>query len=316
MAKPEGLRVTTTTTRPASLPRWLPDLHGERFDFTNGNSMPLVPAGGIHRSSSALWLPTHRHRHWELHYVHRGRMRLELPTNGGVANLDVPGGWFCLTAPGRVHRGQDGLLPPAQLLWLQLCPEQARARMGTPFSAADLQVLRSQLAQRAEHAWPAPPAMAEVFARLGALLASGARGLDGAGVRNALSQVLMLAGQPGVVDPLPAALAAACAALARQPTQPCTVAAAARAAGISAAHLHELCVRHLGSTPAAWQLTLRLDLARARLVQGQSVALVAAALGFSSPRYFAHAFRREVGVQPSGYAELRRLALVEPSRDW
>jgi len=312
------MQVSSTEVMASSVPDWLPPLQGRRHDFTSGAAMPLVPIGGIHLCSSALWLPTHHHRHWELHYVHRGRLVVELPaaTESGGATLVVPGGWFCLTPPGRVHRGLDGILPPSQLLWMQVAPGRPRAREGTPFTSADLSRLRRLLAQRADQAWPAPPAMSEVFTRLGDLLATGARDQDAAAVRSALAQVLILAGRPGPIAAHPPALIQACAALAKHPMRPCTVISAARQAGLSPARLHELCVRHLGCTPAAWQLDQRLAFARRRLAEGQPVAQVAAELGFSSPRYFAHAFRREVGVKPSGYADLSRRALAEPCLDW
>lgn len=288
------------------LPSFLPPERGERTSFEGFlAAMPMLRRGALHRLDTALWLPSHRHATAELHYVHRGRLEVELPGRRLVAN----GGCFMLTGPRRAHRARDGIMPPVQMLWLQLEPGRRDAGRGTPFDAAGLARLRRVLRARRDSAWPAPPEVAAVFRRVVALLPGSGDPLLAAALRATLAELLVLAAQPAATRAVPAGLQRALAALAAEP--PCTVAAAARAAGMSAGSLHALCAEHLGTTPAAWQLARRLDLARERLAAGDEVAGVARSLGFSSPRYFAHAFRREVGIAPSQYAGLReRVAQV------
>jgi AraC-like DNA-binding protein len=135
-----------------------------------------------------------------------------------------------------------------------------------------------------------------------------------AAMRLGLVEMVILAANPAGIRQVPPALDRAMAALAAGPRV--SITAAARAASMSPATLHALCAEHVRTTPAAWQLANRLDRARAMLAAGAAVTQVAADLGFSSPRYFAHAFRREVGISPSRFAALQQCARNEPARDW
>lgn len=293
------------------LPSFLPAERGERASFAGLlAAMPMLRRGALHRMDTALWLPNHRHAAAELHYIHRGRLEVELPGRRLVAS----GGWFMLTGSRRVHRARDGIMPPVHLLWLQLEPGRRDAGRGTPFDPVGLAQLRRVLHARRDSAWPAPPEAAAVFRRIAALLAGARDPLLAAAVRAALAELLVLAAQPAAVRTVPAALQRGLNALVAEP--PCTVTAAARAAGMSPGSLHALCAEHLGTTPATWQLARRLDRARERLAAGDGVAAVARSLGFSSPRYFAHAFRREVGIAPSQYAGLRERVAAEGVLEW
>jgi len=300
---------------PAGIPDWIPEERGSRHDLAEVTAeMPLVRSGGVHLVDTALWLPTHHHPRWELHYVHRGRIDFEL--HGEERVLTARGGWFVLTAPRRAHRARDGIIPPHQLVWLTLDPGHPEATRGTPFTRDDLRHLRAVLRRNADSVWPAPPTAGVVFRRLRDLCGEPPSPFTAAAKRAAVAELLILAASTAGPEPEPPALSRALAALAADPRRPCTVAAAATRAGISPARLHALCARHLGTTPAAWQLTQRLSLARERLAAGISVNTVADELGFSSPRYFAYAFRREVGVPPSRYAEVRALARKGPALRW
>ncbi len=296
------------------LPAFLPTERGQRCAFDDPTAgMPLVRRGALHRMDTALWLPNHRHADAELHYVHRGRLDVELPGRR-PRRLVAHGGWFLLTAPRRVHRARDGIMPPCQLVWLQLAPGRADAALGTPFDDRALAQLRRTLRARHDTAWPAPEAAAELFRRLRDLLPRRTAPLAASAIRAALAELLLLAVEPAADRTSPAPLLRALAVLSADP--PRTVTAAARAVGISPGGLHALCAEHLGLTPAAWQLARRLDRARDLLADGIAVATVARTLGFSSPRYFAHAFRREVGIAPGGFAALRQRAAGEPALDW
>jgi AraC-like DNA-binding protein len=296
------------------LPSYLPPPRGDQQAFgTILAGMPLLRCGALFRMDTALWLPNHRHACAELHYVHRGRLEVELPPAAG-RRLVAAGGWFMLTAPRRVHRARDGIMPPVHLVWLQLDPTRRDACRGTPFDSAGLARLCRVLHARRDSAWPAPAEAAAVFRRMAALLPGSGDPLLAAAVRAALAELLILATQPAAERAVQAALQRGLAALAAEP--PCTVAAAARAAGMSPGSLHARCAEHLGTTPAAWQLARRLDRARERLTAGDGVATVARSLGFTSPRYFAHAFRREVGISPSQYADMRQRVSDKGVLEW
>jgi len=56
-----------------------------------------------------------------------------------------------------------------------------------------------------------------------------------------------------------------------------------------------------GMTPHAWQLNLRINLARARLRDGQAISAVAQHLGFADQAHFQRVFKAHVGVTPGRY---------------
>lgn len=303
--------VITNRREAANAPAWMPPLRGVRRDFAPGDSMPLVPSGGLHLAENALWLPTHRHRAWELHFVQRGRMVVELPEDGRV--LTVPAGWFCLTASGRIHRARDGIVPPAHLLWIQIDPEAGVA--GSPFAAAERERLATALRRRADQVWKAPAAMAGVFSDLERVLLAPMRGLAPARLRVCLAQVLLqaVAEAPAasVADPALLPALAVLADLAHRGS----LAAAARAAGMPQTRFIQAFQRQFACTPDWWRLERRIDRARALLGSGETPADTAVALGFPSPRSFALAFRRVVGVSPAHFNDLRRALNDTPLRD-
>lgn len=82
----------------------------------------------------------------------------------------------------------------------------------------------------------------------------------------------------------------------------------AEASGCSEAYLHELCKRHLGTSPHQMILDRRLKEAARRLTStSQPIKRIAAELGFSHSAAFCHAFKRHAGYTP---AEYRRRAHV------
>lgn len=71
--------------------------------------------------------------------------------------------------------------------------------------------------------------------------------------------------------------------------------------GMSARSLQKLVMSAFGVTPIEWQIGLRLDAARARLIRGDgkvSITALAGELGFSTPSRFAEQYRRKFGVTP------------------
>jgi AraC-like DNA-binding protein len=90
-----------------------------------------------------------------------------------------------------------------------------------------------------------------------------------------------------------------------------SVAAVARAVGLSPFHLIR-CFRALfGVTPHQFRTGARLEQARRLLGDGRSVTDACLAVGFSSPGSFSHLFGRRVGVAPSAYR--RRPFAREPA---
>jgi AraC-like DNA-binding protein len=85
-------------------------------------------------------------------------------------------------------------------------------------------------------------------------------------------------------------------------TEPVTLASAGRALGVGAAHLVRTFTRTFGIPPHAYVLGRRVELARARLLDGQPPADVAAHVGFYDQSHFTRHFKRHVGTTPGRYA--------------
>lgn len=89
-------------------------------------------------------------------------------------------------------------------------------------------------------------------------------------------------------------------------TDPLTVQALARHAGMSVAQLERHMTALLQLTPSRWLLSLRLDAAMRQLEADRPIAHVAADCGFADHSAFTRAFRRHVGLAPSAYRQLRQ----------
>src|SRR5205823_3192189 len=73
--------------------------------------------------------------------------------------------------------------------------------------------------------------------------------------------------------------------------------------GLSRFQLLRAFVRQLGATPHAYQMQLRVRLARRMLAAGDPPASVAAEAGFSDQSHLNRVFRRQVGISPGRYRQ-------------
>ncbi|MUL40583.1 helix-turn-helix transcriptional regulator [Streptomonospora sp. PA3] len=93
----------------------------------------------------------------------------------------------------------------------------------------------------------------------------------------------------------------------RDYAQPLDVAALAAAAGYSPYHFVRIFRLAYGQTPGAYLRRRRIERAQRLLARpGARVTEVCHAVGFSSLGSFSAAFRRQTGVSPSRFQELRR----------
>lgn len=82
---------------------------------------------------------------------------------------------------------------------------------------------------------------------------------------------------------------------------PHTVGSMAAAAALSPRHLSRLFSSELGTTPARWLETVRVDRARRLLLEGLSVTATAQHAGFGSDETLRRAFDRRLGTTPTEY---------------
>jgi AraC-like DNA-binding protein len=84
--------------------------------------------------------------------------------------------------------------------------------------------------------------------------------------------------------------------------EPTTLAQAGRELGVSPSHLVRCFTRAFGIAPHQYVLARRIGAARARLLDGEPIALVAAGVGFYDQAHFNRQFKRQVGAPPGRYA--------------
>jgi AraC-like DNA-binding protein len=83
--------------------------------------------------------------------------------------------------------------------------------------------------------------------------------------------------------------------------EPTTLAQAGRELGVSPSHLVRCFTRTFGIAPHQYVLARRIGAARARLLDGEPIALVAAGVGFYDQAHFNRQFKRQVGTPPGRY---------------
>ena len=246
------------------------------------------------RSASESGLGAHQHQDaWEVCWLRRGRVEWWV----GDEAFIVPTGSCYLTRPNEWHGAVHSVLEPCELYWLGLrsgaMPEIDTALLAAPRvfpgTAAVGEWWEDLLQQhRQPHAAHAALAAQASLTRLMVDI-----------VRCAQSA-------PTLVVPSPAIVRAQTFAhehLAEEPS----VAALARAAGLSPSQFHARFAAEVGEAPAEWMRRMRLDRARRALAASDApITSIGLDLGFPSSQYFATVFRRYTGMTPRAYREHAR----------
>lgn len=226
--------------------------------------------------AAGAWVPEHAHpTHHQLNWTTRGVL--------GVAVGD-----------------RSWVLPPTLALWL---PAGTPHRTGATRAA----VLRSlYLASDLPDLGDGEPVAVAVDPLLTHLAEHLAHDLDPDARRRAEAVV------PDVLRPLPTApvevpepadprARAVASVLWRDPADPRGLAELAAGSGASRRTLSRLFVADTGLNFERWRTHLRIRAALPLLADGQGVARVAHAVGYSTPSAFLAAFRRVVGTTPGRY---------------
>lgn len=88
-----------------------------------------------------------------------------------------------------------------------------------------------------------------------------------------------------------------------EPAAEHTVASMAAAVGVSVRHLNRLFHAQVGTAPARWLEAVRVDLARALVLEGRTLSWVAQRSGLGSDETLRRAFLRHLGTTPSSYRD-------------
>lgn len=110
------------------------------------------------------------------------------------------------------------------------------------------------------------------------------------------------ASEDGAAELLDSVVADAVARLRERPDHPWTVDELAKQAGLSRSAFTRRFTREVGASPLRWLATWRMQLAARRLAEGDdSLAQIAAEVGYESEFSFSRAFKRHHGVPPGTF---------------
>jgi len=276
-----------------------------RRDFIGATlGLPLLGTGGISCQRVPLGLTPHHHDAWELHYLENGTA--SFATEDG-RRLVVKGGEVCLTQPGVVHWGEEGLVRPSRLLWLVIDPRRPGAERGSPFTRAELRDLERALISAGDTSACAPAGLRTAFAELLDFLAAGPQPLQAAQLRLLLCRCILLAVSAFAAPKTDSNRQLAQNALAwmrEHLEDELAVNDLASACGLKPSRFHEVFRATAGETPAAALRRLRCEEAARRLVRGsQTIGVLAKRLRFASAQHFARCFRHYHGASPACWRE-------------
>ena len=243
------------------------------------------------RSASESGLGAHQHRDaWEVCWLRRGRVEWWV----GDEAFTVPTGSCYVTRPNEWHGAVHSVLEPCELFWLGLrfgaLPDIDTALRTAPRvfpGAAALGAWWEDLLQQHRQPRAAHAALAAQ-----------------ASLTRLMVDIVRCAQQaPAVVSISPAIVRAQAFAHEHLADEP-SVAALARAAGLSASQFHARFAAEVGEAPAEWMRRMRLDRARRALAASDTpITSISLDLGFPTSQYFATVFRRYTGMTPRAYRD-------------
>jgi len=203
----------------------------------------------------------------------------------GRGQVEVGIGDLITVNPGEVH---DGL------------PVDDRGRVWQMLYL-DSSAMEKLAGRRAEFAFPAlrQPGLADRFHRLFRAICDPSQNLASEVELTRLSAAL---DDRPVKPAAPANVARAVEALQDDPAHPVSLAELAASAGLTRFHFLRSFAKATGLTPHAFQIQVRLHLARRLILLGKPLAEVAAEAGFSDQSHLTRLFARSYGMTPGGYA--------------
>jgi AraC family L-rhamnose operon regulatory protein RhaS len=260
---------------------------------------PLPELGMVGRSKQpeavSGHLPQHEHSMYEIVYFVTGQVQWWAADE----THQVHAGEVYVTRPHEPHGAVDESLEPCDIFWLQVDLESPEPLGLSPDEST---ALRRVLAGSTRLARP-EAVIKHHFERLlteclhGASRRSYARAHTIA-ILDLTANALELDRNP---SEHPAQLDAATLWMRANMHRSVRVQECADAIGVTAGQLFALFKHELGTTPNEWLTRQRIDDARRRLDNGETITTTAHDLGFASSQYFATVFKRYTGHTPSEY---------------
>ncbi len=255
-------------------------------------------------------LAAHQHRNcWEICYLVRGTVDWWAGNNCTTLHA----GDVYITPPNQPHGGNNAVMQPCELYWIQVAGCGRRPWPG--LNLAETRAIVAGLHSLQQCSFLGSPRMAELFEGLleeHQHRAAQANLLARAIFHQLLVQVLRdhAAGAGQVPRPCCMQIATAVQAMENRPEASISLADQAARAGWSVNYFCQRFTRATGLTPREYRNHQRIRRAKLLLDRpGQRVTAIAMELGFASSQYFATVFRQITGLTPRDYR--RRAAAVQ-----
>jgi AraC family transcriptional regulator, L-rhamnose operon regulatory protein RhaS len=269
--------------------------------------VPEIGNVGFRASRSAGTWRMHVHDSYELHYVERGLLWIEMENARHVART----GDVFLTLPNETHGGPRGVMGPCVIHWvgLRLRPDDGGRFFG--LSSDEMGAILGRLGNLPARIQPGSLRQRDAFKRLLALCER--RGAPDAAVqaRSAALELMVSFAFDEPAHQHSLIVREAIAWMEQHLNEPFDADTISSHLGWSRSRLKTLFREEVQMPPAEWHMERRI-LQASRMLEEPSakVTQIAHDLGFSSSQYFATTFRRLTGLTP----EVHRMLAHDPAR--
>ncbi len=276
-----------------------------RITFTGQSCLlPQIAMLGWSRFAKAQphALAAHRHPNcWEICYLVRGTVDWW----AGKNYTTLHAGDVYITPPNQPHGGNNAVMQPCELYWIQVARSAQRPWPG--LLLAETREIVAGLTNLQQPSFPGSPRIAELFQCLleeHQHQAMHSPLLVRAVVHQLLVQVLRV--HAAWSGPVPRhycrQVATAVQAMEDQPEDALSLAELAARAGWSVSYFCQRFTRETGLTPTEYRNHQRIRRAKILLRRpSHPMTAIAINLGFSSSQYFATVFRQITGLTPRDY---------------